>query len=154
MRRREFITLLGGAAVVWPFKASAQSLGVELTARGVADADEIGRTIAATAAHSNGGLIIFPDLFTSANNQLIISLAAQEKVPAVAGGLMSYGVNTAEEFRRAASYVDRILKGAKPSELPVQAPNQFELAINLKTAKVLGISVPQTLLVAANDVIE
>jgi putative ABC transport system substrate-binding protein len=143
-------------------EASAQSFGVELTVRGVADADEIGRTIAAMAAQSNGGLIIFPDLFTAANNQLIISLAAQQKVPAVypyrymavAGGLMSYGVNTAEEFKRAASYVDRILKGTKPGELPVQAPNKFELVINLKTAKALGLSVPQALLVAADEVIE
>jgi putative ABC transport system substrate-binding protein len=143
-------------------EASAQAFGVELTVRGVADADEIGRTITATAAQWNGGLIIFPDLFTSANNQLIISLAAEQKVPAmypyrymaVAGGLMSYGVNTAEEFKRAASYVDRILKGTKPGELPVQAPNKFELVINLKTAKALGLSVPQTLLATADEVIE
>jgi putative ABC transport system substrate-binding protein len=143
-------------------EASAQSFGVEVTVRGVADADEIGRAITATAAQSNGGLIIFPDLFTSANNQLIISLAAQQKIPAVypyrymavAGGLTSYGVNTAEEFRRAASYVDRILKGAKPAELPVQAPNKFELVINLKTAKTLGLTIPQILLATADEVIE
>jgi putative tryptophan/tyrosine transport system substrate-binding protein len=143
-------------------EASAQSFGVEVTVRGVADADEVGRAITATAAQSNGGLIIFPDLFTSANNQLIISLAAQQKAPAmypyrymaVAGGLMSYGVNTAEEFRRAASYVDRILKGTKPGELPVQAPNKFELVINLKTARALGLTMPNTLLATADEVME
>jgi putative ABC transport system substrate-binding protein len=143
-------------------EASAQSFDVEVTARGVADADEIERTIRTTAAQLSSGLIIFPDLFTSANNQLIISLAAQQKVPAmypyrymaVAGGLMSYGVNTAEEFRRAASYVDRILKGAKPADLPVQAPNKYELVINLRAAKALDLTIPPTLLARADEVIE
>ena len=103
-----------------------------------------------------------PDFFTAANHELIIAAAAQYRVPAVYpyryfavdGGLMSYGVNTAEEFRRAATYVDRILRGASPSELPVQAPNKFEFVINLKTAKMLGLIVPPMLLATADEVIE
>jgi ABC-type uncharacterized transport system substrate-binding protein len=141
---------------------SAPSLGVELIARGVADVAGIAPVIAMAGAATNGGLIVFPDFFTSANNELIIAAAAQNRVPAIYpyryfaanGGLMSYGVNTAEEFRRAAGYVNRILRGAKPSDLPVQAPNKFELVINLKTAKALGLTIPQTLLATADEVIE
>jgi putative ABC transport system substrate-binding protein len=141
-------------------ETSAPSLGVELISRGVADASEIAPVIASTAA--KGGLIIFPDFFTSANNELIIAEAAQSRVPAIYpyryfaanGGLMSYGVNTAEEFRRAAGYVNRILRGANPSELPVQAPNKFELVLNLKTATALGLPIPGTLLATADEVIE
>jgi putative tryptophan/tyrosine transport system substrate-binding protein len=143
-------------------EASASSLGVELTALGVANADEIKRVIETTGAASNGGIIVLPDFFTAANHELIIAAAAQYRVPAVYpyryfavdGGLMSYGVNTAEEFRRAATYVDRILRGASPSELPVQAPNKFEFVINLKTAKMLGLTVPPMLLATADEVIE
>jgi putative tryptophan/tyrosine transport system substrate-binding protein len=143
-------------------EASASSLGVELTALGVANADEIKRVIETTDAASNGGIIVLPDFFTAANHELIIAAAAQYRVPAVYpyryfavdGGLMSYGVNTAEEFRRAATYVDRILRGASPSELPVQAPNKFEFVINLKTAKMLGLTVPPMLLATADEVIE
>jgi putative tryptophan/tyrosine transport system substrate-binding protein len=143
-------------------EASASSLGVELTALGVANADEIKRVIETTGAASNGGIIVLPDFFTAANHELIIAAAAQYRVPAVYpyryfavdGGLMSYGVNTAEEFRRAATYVDRILRGASPSELPVQAPNKFEFVINLKTAKMLGLTVPPVLLATADEVIE
>jgi putative tryptophan/tyrosine transport system substrate-binding protein len=143
-------------------EASAPSFGVELTVRGVSDADEIERAITATGTQSNGGLIIFPDLFTAAHHQLIIGVAARSHVPAVYpyrymaadGGLISYGVDTAEELRRAASYVDRILKGEKPADLPVQAPNKFELVINLKTAKALGLTVPPMLLARADEVIE
>ena len=143
-------------------EASAPSFGVELTVHGVSDADEIERAITATGTQSNGGLIIFPDLFTAAHHQLIIAVAARNRVPAVYpyrymaadGGLISYGVDTAVELRRAASYVDRILKGEKPADLPVQAPNKFELVINLKTAKALGLAVPPTLLARADEVIE
>jgi putative tryptophan/tyrosine transport system substrate-binding protein len=143
-------------------EANASSVGVELSTRGVADATEITRVIETTGAASGGGLIIFPDFFTAANHELIIAAAAQSHVPAIYpyryfaadGGLMSYGVNTAEEFRRAATYVDRILRGASPGELPVQAPNKFEFVINLKTAKALGLGFPQTLLAIADEVIE
>jgi len=143
-------------------ETSAPSLGVELIARGVADVAGIAPVIAMAGAAANGGLIVFPDFFTSANNELIIAAAAQNRVPAIYpyryfaanGGLMSYGVNTAEEFRRAAGYVNRILRGAKPSDLPVQAPNKFELVINFKTAKALGLTIPQTLLATADEVIE
>jgi putative tryptophan/tyrosine transport system substrate-binding protein len=143
-------------------EASASLLGVELIARGVADTTEIRQVIEAAGARSNGGLIVFPDFFASANHQFIIALAAQHRVPAiypyryfaVDGGLMSYGVNTAEEFRRAATYVDRILRGASPGELPVQAPNKFEFVVNLKTAAALGLTVPPTLLAIADEVIE
>ena len=142
--------------------ASAASLGVELIARGVADTTEIKQVIEVTGAASHGGLIIFPDLFTAANHLFIIVSAAQDRVPAiypyryfaVDGGLMSYGVNTAEEFRRAATYVDRILRGANPGELPVQAPNKFEFVVNLKTAKALGLTISPTLLALADEVIE
>jgi putative ABC transport system substrate-binding protein len=143
-------------------ETSAPSFGVELTARGVADAAEIAPVIAAVGAAANGGVIVFPDFFTSANNELVIAAATEYRVPAIYpyryfttnGGLMSYGVNTAEEFRRAAGYVDRILRGANPSQLPVQAPNKFELVVNLKTAKALGLTIPQTLLATADEVIE
>ena len=143
-------------------ETSAPSLGVELIARGVADVAGIAPVIAMAGAAANGGLIVFPDFFTSANNELIIAAAAQNRVPAIYpyryfaanGGLMSYGVNTAEEFRRAAGYVNRILRGAKPSDLPVQAPNKFELVINLKTAKALSLTMPPTLLARADEVIE
>ena len=143
-------------------ETSAPSLGVELIARGVADVAGIAPVIAMAGAAANGGLIVFPGFFTSANNELIIAAAAQNRVPAIYpyryfaanGGLMSYGVNTAEEFRRAAGYVNRILRGAKPSELPVQAPNKFELVVNFKTAKALGLTIPQTLLATADEVIE
>jgi putative ABC transport system substrate-binding protein len=143
-------------------EVSVSSFGAELTVQGVSDATEIEPAIQKVGRESNGGLIIFPDLFTSANNQLIIALAERYRVPAIypyrymalGGGLLSYGVNTAEEFRRAASYVDRILRGAKPADLPVQAPTKFELVINLKTAKALGIDVPLQLKQRADEVIE
>jgi putative ABC transport system substrate-binding protein len=143
-------------------EASASSLGVELVARGVADTAEIEQVITLAGATSNGGLIVLPDLFTAANHLFIIASAAQFRVPAiypyryfaVDGGLMSYGVNTAEEFRRAATYVDRILRGVSPSELPVQAPNKFEFIINLKTAKGLDLTISPTLVALADEVIE
>jgi putative ABC transport system substrate-binding protein len=145
-----------------PFKAAAAPLGVEAIAAPVHDASEVESVVAAQAREPNSGLVVIPDAFTIGHRAEIALLAARYRVPAVywsrsfteVGGLLSYGVNPLSEFRRAASYGDRILKGAKPSELPVQAPVKFELVINLKTAKALGIDVPATLLARADEVIE
>ena len=145
-----------------PFKAAAASLGVEAILAPVHDMSELESVIAVQARESNGGLVVIPDAFTIGHRAEITLLAARYRVPAVywsrffaeVGGLLSYGVNPLSEFRRAAVYADRILKGAKPSELPVQAPVKFELVINLKTAKVLGLDVPPSLLATADEVIE
>jgi putative ABC transport system substrate-binding protein len=136
-------------------------VGLELFPANAISADEIERGIAAFARSPNGGLIVTSG-GTAFHRNLIISLAARHRLPAVypyryystAGGLISYGPNTIEPVRRAASYVDRILKGEKPADLPVQAPTKYELAINLKTAKVLGLTVPDGLLARADEVIE
>jgi putative ABC transport system substrate-binding protein len=128
---------------------------------GVSDAD-IKSAVASLAGEPNGGLIIAFDAFTTAYSEKIVEMAGLYRLPAVypfgfsarRGGLLSYGVDQTEQFRQAASYVDRILKGEKPADLPVQQPTKFELVINLKTAKALGLTVPQTLLVAADEVIE
>ena len=130
-----------------PFKAAAASFAVEAIAAPVRDMSELESVIAAQAREPNGGLIVMPDSFTIAHRAEITSLAARYRLPAVypyrffaeLGGLLSYGVDLLDKFRRAATYADRILKGAKPSELPVQAPVKFELVINLKTAKALGL---------------
>jgi putative ABC transport system substrate-binding protein len=114
------------------------------------------------AGQPNSGFVVIPDVFTIGHRQEIISLAARWRVPAIywsrsfteSGGLVSYGPYIPDEYRRAASYVDRILKGAKPSELPVQAPTKFELVINMKTAKALGLTIPPSLLATADEVIE
>ena len=143
-------------------EAVAPSLGLSLTAAGADGAAEIERAISAFAREPNGGLIVLPNPITIGHRKLIIDLAARHRLPAVYayryfvadGGLMSYGVNMADLFRRAAAYVDLILKGAKPADLPVQAPTKYELAINLKTAKALGPTVPPMLLVRADEVIE
>ncbi len=140
----------------------AQSLGFELRSVDTRDAGEIERTIAAFSRSPNGGLIVTPSASDGLHHDLIIILAARHKLPAVyterervtEGGLISYGPDWVDQFRRAAVYVDRILKGEKPTDLPVQAPTKFELAINLKTAKALGVTVPPTLLAAADKVIE
>ena len=140
----------------------APSLRMELSPIDVRDAPEIERTIAAFSRESNGGLIVTLTGFTIRHRDLISTLAARHRLPAVypyryfvtSGGLISYGPDSADLYRRAAAYVDRILKGEKPADLPVQAPTKFELVINLKTAKALGISVPPTLLARADDVIE
>jgi putative ABC transport system substrate-binding protein len=142
-------------------RSVAQGLGVELTPSNVRDADEIERNVAAFARSGNGGMIVTTG-GTAANRKLIISLAARHKLPAVYpyryyaidGGLISYGPNTTDPVRRAAGYVDRILKGEKPADLPVQAPTKYELVINLGTAKVLGLTIPQSLLATADEVIE
>jgi putative tryptophan/tyrosine transport system substrate-binding protein len=140
----------------------APSLGVEVSPVNVRDAGEIERAVAAFARSSNGGLIVTGSALAVVHRDLIITLAARHKLPAVYflrtfvadGGLISYGPDYLDQFRRAASYVDRILKGEKPADLPVQAPNKYELVINLKTAKVLGLTVPPTLLTRADEVIE
>jgi len=145
-----------------PFKAAAAPLGVEAIAAPVHDVSELESVVAAQAREPNSGLVVIPDAFTIGHRAEITLLAARYRVPAVywsrffaeVGGLLSYGVSPLSEFRRAASYGDRILKGAKPSELPVQAPVKFELVINLKTAKALELTVPDKLLVAADEVIE
>jgi putative ABC transport system substrate-binding protein len=140
----------------------ASTLGVTASAVDVRDAAEIELAIKSFGSQSNGGLIVQPDGITLGNRHLIIDLAAKHGLPAVypfrvfamEGGLMSYGINVADQFRSAASYIDRILRGAKPAELPVQAPTKFELVINFKTAKSLGLTVPPALLARADEVIE
>ena len=145
-----------------PFKAAAASLTLEGIAAPVRDTSELESVIAAQARAPNGGLIVMTDTFVLAHRAEIISLAARYRLPAVypyrtfteLGGLLSYGNDRLDNFRRAASYADRILKGAKPGELPVQAPVKFELVINLKTAKTLGLDVPLHLQQRADEVIE
>jgi ABC-type uncharacterized transport system substrate-binding protein len=137
-------------------------LDVEVSPLGVRDVGEIERVITAFAQRPNGALILVPTALTVINRQLIINLAARHRLPAIypyryfveAGGLMSYGADEIDQYRLAAGYVDRILKGEKPADLPVQAPTKFELVINLKTAKALGIDVPATVLARADEVIE
>jgi ABC-type uncharacterized transport system substrate-binding protein len=145
-----------------PFKAAASSIGVEAVASPVHDPAEIESVIAAFAREPRSGLVVLPSTFMLAKRDLIIALAARYRFPAVypfryfaeSGGLMSYGNVAADAYRQAAAYVDRILRGTKPADLPVQAPIKFELVINLKTAKALGIDVPPTLLGRADEVIE
>jgi putative tryptophan/tyrosine transport system substrate-binding protein len=145
-----------------PFKAAASSIGVEAIAAPAADVPALESAIGAMAREPNGGMIVMPDVSTVNYRAEIASLAARYRVPAVypfrffaeLGGLLSYGNDPRDSYRRAASYVDRILRGAKPSELPVQAPVKFELVINLKTAKMLGLDVPTQLQQTADEVIE
>jgi putative ABC transport system substrate-binding protein len=140
----------------------ALSVGVEVSPVNVSDAPEIERAIAAYARQPNGGLIVTASALAAVHRDLIVTLAARHKLPAVysqrhyaaAGGLISYGADFIDQHRRAAGYVDRILKGEKPADLPVQAPTKYELVINLKTAKALGLEVPATLLARADEVIE
>ena len=150
------------AAFLRSAEAAAPSLGLGVSAANVHDAAEIERAITAFATEPNGGLIVMPHPVTASNRDLIIGLAARHRLPAVypfrffaaAGGLLSYGADQVDMYRRAASYVDRILRGSKPDELPVQVSNQFELVLNLKTAKTLGLEIPPTLLAIANEVID
>jgi len=151
----------GGLAAI---QTVAPSLGVELTPVGVRDAGEIERAITAFARGSNGGLILVgPTSSVARYRDLIIALAARHRLPAIypgnrmyvtGGGLISYGPDAIDQYHRAAAYVDRILKGEKPADLPVQQPTKFELIVNLKTATALGLEIPQTLLVRADEVIE
>jgi putative ABC transport system substrate-binding protein len=151
----------GGGGQLGAIQAVAPSFGVEVTPVGLRDAREIERAL--TVAHdTNGGLIVTVSPLATVHRDLIVSLAARYRVPAVyplryfaaSGGLISYGPDRLEPYRRAPGYVDRILKGEKPADLPVQAPTKYELVINLKTARTLGLDVPPTLLAIADEVIE
>ena len=150
-----------GIAAFSAIQGAAQSLGLAVSPVSGRDAGEIERAVTAFARSPNGGLIVTPTV-VSVHRDLIITLAARYKLPAVytlsymvtGGGLVSYGPDLIDQFRHAAGYVDRILKGEKPADLPVQAPTKYELVINLKTAKALGVEVPATLLARANEVIE
>jgi putative ABC transport system substrate-binding protein len=140
----------------------APPLGVEVSSISIRDADQIGRAVTAFARSPNGGLIITPSALAVAHREIIVSLAAKYRLPAVyyrrwfvdKGGLISYGYDALQQYRNAAGYVDRILKGAKPADLPVQVPTKYDMVINLKTAKALGLAMPATLLTSADEVIE
>ena len=150
------------APYVQAVEAGARSFGVQLTLAEVRSRDEIERAINAFAQQPNGALIVVPNILTILHRDLIIALAARHGLPAVypyrffasSGGFISYGVDLADQYRQAATYVDRILKGAKPGDLPVQLANKFELVVNLKTAKALGLTIPEPFLQGANEVIE
>jgi putative ABC transport system substrate-binding protein len=143
-------------------QAVAPKFRVELTPVDVRDGGEIERAVTAFARESNGGLIVTGSASQAVHRKLIVTLAARHRLPAVYpfrymatdGGLIAYGPEIIDQYRRAAQYVDRILKGEKPADLPVQAPTKYELAINLKTAKALGLTVPDSLLARADEVIE
>ena len=143
-------------------QAVAPSVGVEVTPVNVRDAGEIERAITAFARSANGGLIVTASPAATLHRDLIITLAARHKLPAVyyeaswsrAGGLISYGADQIDQYRRAAGYVDRILNGERPADLPVQAPTKYELVTNLKTAKALGLDVSPNLLARVDEVIE
>jgi putative ABC transport system substrate-binding protein len=145
-----------------PFKAAAASVAVQAIVAPVHSASELESVVAAQAHEPNGGLIVMPDTFTTEHRSEITSLAARYRLPAVypyrvfaeSGGLLSYGDDLTDNFRRAASYVDRILKGEKPAELPVQAPVKFELTINLKAAGALGIAIPPSMIARADQVLD
>jgi putative ABC transport system substrate-binding protein len=144
------------------FETAARSLKVVLIMAPVHSELEIETAIIALGREPQGGVVVMPDVFTDVHRASIISAAARNNVPAVYhlsafardGGLLSYGADRVDTFRRAGSYVDRILRGAKPAELPVQLPTKFEMILNLKTAKALGLTVPLTLQAIADEVIE
>jgi len=155
--------LLGvSAGLLGAAQAVSFVLGMQLTAATVRDATEIERSIDAAAHEQSGGLLVIPGAATTIHLERIIALAARHRLPAIypyrymasAGGLISYGPEPMEQDRQAASYVDRILRGERPAELPVQTPTKYRLVINLKTAKALGLDVPPTLLARADEVIE
>jgi putative ABC transport system substrate-binding protein len=153
------ITGIGQFAVI---QAAARSVGVDVSPLNLRGADEIDRAVTAFASSSNGGLIVVGSALATVQRSLIIELAAHHRLPAVYferlfvvnGGLVSYGADLEDGYRRAASYVDRILKGEKPADMPVQVPNKYDLVINLKTAKALGLTIPPAVLARADLVIE
>ena len=155
-------TSAGGSDFVRLLEEGARALSVQSTAGPVHEPGDIERTIEAFARGPNGGLLVLPDNFINAHRELIVALAERYRLPAIypfrffvsGGGLLSYGVDVIDMYRGAASYIDRILKGAKPGDLPVQQPTKFELVINLKTARALGLTVPPSLLARADEVIE
>ena len=151
-------TVTSGTAQFATIQAVAPSLGVEVSPVNVRNAGKIKRGVAAVARSANCGLIVPASGSAFVHRNLIITLAARHKLPAVyfvaAGGLVSYGANEIDQYRRAASYVDRILEGERPADLPVQAPTKYELAINLKSAKAIGLDVPAAVLARADEVIE
>jgi putative ABC transport system substrate-binding protein len=155
-------TIAPGIGQLAAIQGVAPAFGVEVHPIGVREPGEIERAITAFARSSNDGLIVLANTLAIVHRDLIIALAARHRLPAVyavrffvtSGGLISYGFDSIDPYRRAAGYVDRILKGEKPADLPVQAPTKFELAINLKTAKALGLEVPATVLARADEVIE
>jgi ABC-type uncharacterized transport system substrate-binding protein len=142
-------------------EGAARSLGVQLHAMAVRQADELERAFATATSEGAGALIVFRDFFIETHRTRILHLAAQRRLPVMsvlrefvdAGGLMSYGPSLAEIYRRAATYVDKVLKGTKPADLPVEQPTKFELVINLKAAQALGITLPPHLLLLADEVI-
>jgi putative ABC transport system substrate-binding protein len=152
----------GGSIFLGPIEKAAPAFGLNWMAASIRNADEIDIVGGALGRHGATGLLVTPDIFTSAHRQQIIALAGRYRLPAVYayryfatdGGLMSYGIDPANQCRQAAVYVDHILKGATTGALPVQAPTKFELIINLKTAKALGVNLPPTLLALADDVVE
>jgi putative ABC transport system substrate-binding protein len=154
--------IAGGQGQVAAIQAVAPSFGMEVTPINVRDTGEMERAIGAFARSPNAGLILTGSALATVHRKLIINLAARHKLPAVYtsryfvtdGGLISYGINFLDQYRQAAGYVDRILRGEKPADLPVQAPTKFELVINLKTARALGLTVPPTVLAIADEVIE
>ena len=147
---------------VSPFNTAAASLEVKGSIARVRDAGDLEAAIASQTSAPNGGLVVMPDTFTTLHRGKITALAAKHALPAVypfrffatSGGLLSYGSDTIDSYRRAAAYADRILRGEKPNELPVQAPAKFQLVVNLKTAKALGLTIPEAILIRADEVIE
>lgn len=165
IRRAAVLRLPDNPAAMAQFgaiQATAQSLGVEISAVNAGSSNEIERVMTTLANLGNAGLIVTPSAGVSVHRNLIIQLAARHRLPAVygnrnninSGGLIFYGPNRIDQFRRAASYVDRVLKGEKPADLPVQAPTKYDLVINLKTAKALGLDLPASLIASADEVIE
>jgi len=156
------LAVAAGPAQFSAAQTVAPSLGMELRPVDTRDAGEIERTVTAFAQGSNGGLLVTGSSSSTLHRNLIITLAARYRLPAVyferlfvaAGGLISYGSDYVDQFRRAAGYVDRILKGEKPGDLPVQAPTKYELVVNIKTAKELGLTIPPAVLARADAIIE
>ena len=159
LRDPAIVAGIGQFAVI---QSAASSVGVDVSAINMHDGAEIERAVTAFARRPNGGLILTASALAAIHRDLVVSLAARYKLPAVyitryfvaGGGLVSYGPDFVDQYRRAAEYVDRILKGEKPADLPVQAPTKYELVINLKTAKALGLEIPDKLLALADEVIE